>query len=186
MLKEMLMTFGVTVLLTTAAAGQQPVPKPQSQPKPAESAPVPRPTDAGGQAVNVKLDLTITDQAGPGEPSKKVVTMIVADRQNGFIRTRGFQQRPGNPPREVIINVDAHPAIMRDGAVRVQLGLEYSPTAPAESGGPAAPSSDPGRSSLNERIVFMIDPGKPLIVSQAVDPLSDRRITVELTATIMK
>lgn len=186
MLKRMMSTLGVLALVTAGAAAQVPGPKPP-QPKPAESAPAPRPEPAG-PLVNVKLDLTITDQAGPGDASKKVVTMIVANGQNGSIRSRGFQPRPGNPPREVIINVDAQPTITRDGPVRVHLALEYSPMAPTETGDAATgpKPSDVGRSTLNERIVFMIPQGKPLVVSQAVDPLSDRRISVELTVTIMK
>ena len=183
MLKRILIVAAVAVSAAVSAAAQENGQKP-SQSKPAQSEPPqPAPPGPAGRAANVKLDLTITDQAGPGEPSKKVVTMIVASGHNGAIRTRGFQPRPGNPPREVIINVDAQPTITIDGPIRVQLGLEYSPVGPADAGNTSA---DPGRSSLNERIVFMISPGKPLVVSQAVDPLSDRRITIELTATIMK
>ena len=182
MLKRVLIATATAVSLAIPAAAQEEDAQQQPQPKPTQSAPA-RAADAPPRLANVKLDLTITDQAGPGEPSKKVVTMIVASGHNGAIRTRGFQPRPGNPPREVIINVDAQPTITIDGPVRVQLGLEYSPVGPADS---SSASTDPGRSSLNERIVFMINPGKPLVVSQAVDPLSDRRISVELTATILK
>jgi hypothetical protein len=40
--------------------------------------------------------------------------------------------------------------------------------------------------SLNENITLILESGKPTIVSQAADPTSDRKITVEVTATILK
>jgi hypothetical protein len=41
-------------------------------------------------------------------------------------------------------------------------------------------------SSLNERISVIVQDGKPMVISQAADPGSDRKITVELRATIAK
>ena len=184
MLNKLLSTLSVAVLLTGPAGAQEPRPPQQPTPKPAEATPAPRPPEPAGQPVNVKLELTITDQAGPGEPSKKVITMIVADGHNGFIRSKGYQKQ-AEGFREVIMNVDARPVIMRQGGVRIDLGLEYSPMTSAPTA-PAGAANEGGRSNLNQRIAFMIEAGKPLIVSQAVDPLSDRRITVELKATIMK
>jgi hypothetical protein len=32
----------------------------------------------------------------------------------------------------------------------------------------------------------ILESGKPMVVSQAADPTSDRKITVEVTATILK
>ena len=40
--------------------------------------------------------------------------------------------------------------------------------------------------SINERLGLIFESGKPIIVSQAADPTSDRKITVEVTATILK
>ena len=45
---------------------------------------------------------------------------------------------------------------------------------------------EPGGSSLNQRVVIILEPGKPLLLSQAADPMSDRKITVEIRATILK
>jgi hypothetical protein len=39
---------------------------------------------------------------------------------------------------------------------------------------------------MNEQVGVVLDSGKPLVVSQAFDPTSDRRISVELKATILK
>jgi hypothetical protein len=184
MLKKILTSVAAAALLTVPLTSQEARTDQQTQPKPApsETVPAPRPPDPG-QPVNVKLELTITDQVGPGEPSKKVVTMIVADRQNGFIRSKGYQRLPEGLMREITINMDARPVIVKETSIRVDLGLEYNPTAPTDA---AAAARDAGRSNLNQRIAFIVEPGKPLIVSQAADPASDRKITVELRATILK
>jgi hypothetical protein len=41
-------------------------------------------------------------------------------------------------------------------------------------------------SALNEMLTVILQNGKPMVVSQAADPLNDRRITIEVKATIIK
>jgi hypothetical protein len=139
--------------------------------------------------LNIKIEVVISDQTGTNPGAKKVVSMIVGDRQSTNIRSSAsVQVKSANPPsnffyRNVTINVDARPAILykeRD-RVLVTFGLEYLPKT---SGG--AEEMEPGMASINERLGLILDSGKPVIVSQAADPTSDRKITVEVTATILK
>jgi hypothetical protein len=128
-----------------------------------------------GLSTNIRLDVTITDQTGPGDPMKKTVTMVMVDRANGSIRSTGVVRDQGR----VQINVDAAPMLLPNGGIRVRLGLEYNPrTAGAE--GPTESSS------LNEQITVVLEPGKPMVVSQSADPASDRKISVELRASLLK
>ena len=85
--------------------------------------------------------------------------------------------------RNVTINVDARPAIVlkEPNKINVSFGLEYFPK---PQGG--AEEMEPGMASINERFTLILESGKALIVSQAADPTSDRKITVEVTATILK
>lgn len=125
-----------------------------------------------GQAVNIKLDVTITEQQGSSAPTTKTLSMIVADRGTGIIRSVGNVRSQGR----VQINMDARPQILSSGAVRVALGLEYNPRAMG--------ADSPGEwSSLNEQISVVLQPGRPLVISQAADPISDRRVLVEISAT---
>jgi hypothetical protein len=202
MSKTFVATFMAALLSVGSAFAQEPdrpakpAPRPAPAPSPTASsspaqapAPAPTPPEAAqpardpSQAVNVKLDLTITDQAGAGEPSRKVITLIVADGQNGYIRSKGNVWITEEKRYYVTINVDARPVILRDGLVRVDLGLEYQPT-PPDAGSPTAVTAN--ATNLNQRIGVILHEGKPLVVSQAVDPASDRRISVELKATILK
>jgi len=118
------------------------------------------------------------------------VTMHVADRQNASIRTSGWVfTREGR--RDVNINVDARPYVLRgkEGSVQVDLALEYRPTGQTSQTGAGVanqPESGSGQTGLNERISAILESGKPLLISQAADPTSDRRISIEMKATILK
>jgi hypothetical protein len=178
------------ILALAASAGRAPGASAQSPPPAEKPAPgqalAPNEAPSRGQPVNVKLDLTITDQLGPGEPAKKTVSMIVADRYQGAIRSAGNSVR-------AVLNVDATPNILSSGSIRLQLGIEYNPRQAAVQqqikgpGGELMPlPPEPGGSSLNQRVVILLEPGKPMILSQAADPISDRKIVVEVRATILK
>ena len=169
--RHLVVTAALAAFMIAGAGAQAPE---QKKPEPQTSREV-KPEPRGGQPVNVRLDLTITDQTGPGEPLKKVVTMVVADYSNGSIRSTGSVRTQGR----VQINVDARPQILPSGAIRLALGLEYNP----RTLGNDAPTE---WSSLNEQIGVVLQPGKPLVISQAADPASDRKISVEVLATVMK
>lgn len=154
----------------THAGAQAPTEPVAPKAKPAE-----RPAAAPGQTANVRIDVTITDQTGPGEPIKKVVTVLLADGAPGSIRSSGSVRGQGR----VQINLDARANIMPSGHVRLTLGLEYNPRVTASD-------SPTESSSLNEQIAVLLEPGKPLVVSQAADPASDRKISVEVKATLLK
>jgi hypothetical protein len=157
------------------SSGQNRTPAPPEAPQP------------GGQPVNVKLDLTITDQLASGAPAKKTVSMIVADRFSGSIRSIANEVR-------ATLNVDATPQILQNGNIRLQLALEYNPRQASlyaeKVKGPGGEmldiARDPGGSSLNQRVVIVLEPNQPLMLSQAADPLSDRKITVEVRVSILK
>jgi hypothetical protein len=186
MLKQLLHTLGLLALLVGAAQAQT---APAAPPKEQEARPAPKPPEPA-QQVNVRLELTILDQTGPAEPSRKLVTMHVADRNIAFIRTNG-RVLTKEGWRDVLISVDARPVILRgrEGSVQVDLNFEYRPissaTAPGAAPGAQAEASASQTGAI-ERISTILESGKPLLISQAADPSSDRRISVEMRATILK
>lgn len=193
MLKITALTLATVAAVGLSAAAQAPAPttaRPAQTPTPvpAAAAQAARAPEPAGQPLNIMLELTITDQGGSGTPTKKTVSLIVADRQNGSVRSRG-RVAAG---RDVIINVDARPQITRDNVVRLDLGLEYQPVVDERvSAAAATPNAapfppEPSYSNLNQRISVLLDSGKPLVISQAADPGSTRQISVEVKATIAK
>lgn len=202
MLKRLvLLTCVVALSCVTLGAQAKPAPA-TAKPKPAAAADdkaTPAPAKAAAPAeqalpVNIKIEVNITDQIGSGPAARKVVSMIVGDRQNTSIRSSASIPVKAPGPisplamqsftyRNVTINVDARPAILykEPSKILVTFGLEYFPR---PSGG--AEEMEPGMASINERLGLIFESGKPVIVSQAADPTSDRKITVEVTATILK
>jgi len=173
MLTRIAATLIAGLLLTTAAQAQEAKPEPRPQ------ASSPRP-ETLGQPTNIKLELTITDKTGPGEPGRRTVSMILADRQSGSIRSGGHVVADGNR-LPVTLNVDARPVIVSGDRILMDLTLEYLPKPGTENA-----SSGEGRANLTQRLGLLVASGKPLVISQASDPTSDRLISVELTATIQK
>lgn len=130
-------------------------------------------------AVNIRVDLTITDQRGTAAPLSKSITMTMMDTASSRIRTGGDVRTPLGF-RPVTLNVDASPRLHRDGKVRLDMTIEYRPTA-AESD--TEQSTTP---TINESISVLLEDGKPLVISQSADPATDRRVKVEAKATIIR
>ena len=165
MVKTKLVMIATTMLVLTAAisahqaAPAKPASPDQSQNHPSAKTPP--------QLANIRIELTITDQRTDVQTPPKTVTLLVEDRQSGRIRTGR---------NNVALNVDARPEIVRDNRVRVLLSLEYTP-------------QDTDRTSpmaISESVAALLEDGKPLVVSQSADPSSDRKVKVELKATIVR
>jgi hypothetical protein len=143
-----------------------------------------------GQAVNMRLDLTITDDRGNGQPISKTVAVMTADRFWGRVRTQGEVTIEGNRRLPVILNVDARPTLLRDNRARVELTIEYRPAMEAFTAPPAAPGSKPDTNGLppnvSESLAVILEDGKSVLISQSADPISDRKVKVEAKLTILR
>jgi hypothetical protein len=137
------------------------------------SAPRPEPS------ANIRVDLAISDQRGTTAPVTKIVSMTMMDSGAGRIRTGGDVRTPLGF-RPVTLNVDAQPRIHKDGKIRVDLTIEYRPTA-AESD--TEQSTTP---TINESISVLLEDGKSLLISQSADPATDRKVKVEVKASILR
>jgi hypothetical protein len=166
-------TFTTALLLTAALlcdglSAQNAAPE---QARPA-NAPPPRlinvePHQSTG---NVQVELSIADYLGSAAPQKKTVSMLVAEGYMGRVRS--------NRGNAAMLNVDATPRMQKDGRISLQLTVEYRPRETAETLDSMSP--------ITESITVLLQSGKPLVVTQAADPSSDRRVTVEVTATVLK
>ena len=150
---------------------------------PAAAAKTPPPTQESryaalpSPAVNVRIDLTITDTYG-GTPSKKTVTMLIANSGNASIRTN-MSRLESNAP---VLNIDGSVAVFPGNTIRATLIFNYWPGRPQN----APPSTTPAPGEVNESGTVLLQDGKPLLISQSADPVTDRKVTVEVTATIVK
>jgi hypothetical protein len=138
--------------------------------------PAPKPVDRFVRTLtNVQVELTLTDQIGNGAPEKKTVSMIVASGSWGKIRNTAAR----SGPVQIGLNVDARPLVSTDGPIQLELTIYYYPP----QGKPEAPVLP---TELNQSLTVVLQSGKPMLISTAADPASDRKVTVEAKATILK
>jgi hypothetical protein len=167
-------------LVSVAVHQGQPKAVPVEQAKPeTPKAPIPE-IPRPGQFINIRLDVMITDQRATGQqPTTKTVSLVLADRSAGRIRTTGDVRTPQGY-RPIHVNVDANAEFIRDGRVRAQVTLEYRPTIGE------ATAEEQVLTTISESFAVILEDGKPLVVSQSADPNSERRVRVEVKATILK
>ena len=134
-----------------------------------------------GQPINIKVDVTISDQmSGTAAAMKKTVSVVTGDGMNGFIRSNANYSEVGQVP----LNVDASPEILADGKIRLRINLQYDL--------PVARQAEPGaggalrKTELRENLALILDNGKSIVAAQSADPVGDRQVTVEVKATILK
>jgi hypothetical protein len=169
-----------------APAIQPPAPGPDGSPLPAPVASPagPRPLREN-QSMNVRTEVTVTDERPGAPPIKKTVAMVTGDGMFGSVRSQTAYTAPGGGAfNNAPFNVDATPIITIDNKVHVRLTLQYDvvpPTGPAEGSGVRFQGT-----SIRESLALVLESGKPLVAVQSTDPVSDRKVSVEIKATILK
>jgi hypothetical protein len=195
MSKLIRIVFVMLVVGSGPAAAQAPAPAEKAAPQKATPAATPKPaTDKDAKAIaepflpiNVRIELTITDQRGDGPPVVKAVSMIASDKSWSRIRTSGDVRTPmGVLP--VILNVDARPWLFAKDSnrARVELTIEYRPSGAVMQVPTGNSEPDKTTPNINESLSVVLDDAKPMLISQSADPVTDRRVKVEVKATILR
>lgn len=138
-----------------------------------------------GQLVNIKVDIVVSEEGGADAPVRKTASVITADRRASAVRSQGEVARtqPNQirdnrfPPGRMVtyMKADIQPWIERDGRIRTRVTMEYlSPT-----------SQQDGR-GISLQFEPLLESGRSLRVSESTDPTSNRKVIVEMTATILK
>jgi hypothetical protein len=150
--------------------GQAPTPAPEPFP--------PQARKLRGKDVNVHVEITISDQTGSAAPDKKVVSLLAADQTMGRVRANARASRANVGFVGTGLNVDARPLVLEGDRILLELTLEYMPLRESPT------TQEP--TNLNESISVILVSGKTLMISQAADPISDRKMTVEVKATVIR
>lgn len=171
-----MMQVMLALLITAAPALAQPPARPAAPPAPGAAAEPPEQPEErrtpAGQPVNIRFDFTVVDEGGPS-PSRKALSVTVADRQSGQVRAAVVVPDVGHVP----LSVDVLPILDR-GFIRTRATLEYQPN----------PGADRKQIPTSMRLSFgvLLENGRKIVAAQAADPVTDRRVSVEVTATILK
>ena len=165
-MKQMLAGVVGAVLLTASTAGAQQVPAQPSIP-------------------NLRFDIAIADEGGGAPLTRKDVVVIArANNQVALVRSHG-QLPPGHPLTiamrnngiNIGLSVDANGEVQQDGRIRAHVAVEYQPYWDSAKSLP---------SSVTAKVEATFDAGRKTLISQAADPLSDRKTTIEVTISIIK
>jgi glucose/arabinose dehydrogenase len=169
MKKLRIMLLSAALVSGAAWAGAQEPTQPEARnASPARAPQMMMPAPPASTA-NVHIEVSIADSVGSTPQQKKSVSMLVAEGFMGRVRSQRGQA--------AILNIDATPRLQQDGRISLQLILEYRPRETAET---------LDLSPMNEMLTVLLQSGKPLVVTQAADPSSDRKVVVQVTATILK
>jgi len=109
--------------------------------------------------------------SGGREWNHRPCAPVVKPRSTGF-----------GAPFETNLHVDATPTLERNGNIQTRIVVFYRPD-------PSSPGGEGNRqnaASVNLDFPIVLDSGKTIVASQTTDPGRDRRVTVEVTATILK
>jgi hypothetical protein len=153
------------MIAVSAPAGAQ---APGAKPPEAAQTP-PRPTTTS-EPLNIRYELRIREETPGVKPTVKTVAMIGTVNEVSLVRA----VYASNP-----LNVDITPTGVRELKVRTKVGVEYQPAPPPD----AATGT---RLNIRQNLHVWLDSGKPMVISESVDPSSDRRFIVEVTATILR
>lgn len=164
---------------------------PQPIPSTAPAAPTPAPPATlirrEGQAVNVKVEFTLTDQrTGGAAPVKRTVSMVVADGRTGQIRS--VSEVIGISGGNVPLNIDASPELLADGKIRLGFNLQYDWPAPLEQSdrGGAPARGTVTKTAMHDSATLIVESGKSMVAAQSADPIGDRQVMVEVKATVLR
>jgi hypothetical protein len=134
---------------------------------------------------NVELSVVITDTIS-GSPQVKEVTMMLYSGRAGSIRTEGMLHRDGAQAVAVRLAVDAIVTAVTEELVEGRVTFEYAaPPAPA---GPTVMGAERQNTpaGVSESLTTLLRSGRSQIVSRSADPVTNRSVTVELTATVLE
>jgi hypothetical protein len=162
-----------------------PAAPPAAPSEPAPPQPPPAPPRRVGQPVNVRVDVTITDQGRAGAQTvKKTVSIVTGDGLSGRIRSMADYMNIGLVP----LNVDADTELLADNKIRVRVSLQYDlPVAGDATGAELTKISGPLRKTqIQENLALVLENGKSIVAAQSADPVGDRQVTIELKATILR
>ena len=130
--------------------------------------------------------MVITDTIN-GTPQVKQVMMLLASGRPGSIRTEGVLYRNGLPHVPIELGLDGAASWIGDELVEVRVTFTYAAPPPAAVEPPAEGAERANTPpSVSQNISTVLRSGRPQVVSRSADPVTNRSVTVELTATILE
>jgi len=166
-------------IVLRAQEPETPAPKASGKPGVASEKATPRPAPTPpGQLVNVRVEVKISDERPGLAPITKVMSVTVADGHSGMVRsTTQSNFGAAGAMHHVPLNVDVSPRL-EGNRVRLRVSLDYDFVDPAN---PKA-----GSHSVRESLSLVLESGRTVRAAESADPLTDRKVSLDVTATVLK
>jgi hypothetical protein len=150
-------------------------------------APTPPPPRALGQLANVLVDVVISDRGPDGPENRRVISATAADGERASVRNsaRVREEQTGSYANTGL-SLDIRPVLADNNRVRLDVGLEFELLDATRGTGDQAERSSAafGNVRLTQNVV--LESGKPLVISQSTAPGTQRTVSVEVKATVLK
>ncbi len=173
---------GLQVLVATVllAAAYPIAPRAQeAAPKPAEAQPAPAPTaprSPSAQVANIQLAIVLTDKIDGKTVAEEPVHLLLGDRQLGRLR----RHLPANASfANKNFEVDVTPEIV-GSRVRIAMTVNYNAASPDDN------RDQTHTTQFVETVTTYLDVGKPTTIVETLGDAANRRVTLQVTATILK
>jgi hypothetical protein len=143
------------------------------------------------KGVNVRIEATVIESKGEQVTGRKALSVTTIDGGD-WSSVRSTQSVPFKAKgqssytyRGAPLNMDARAFLRDDGRIRIELTLEYGggATETASEGEDLPSALDQG---IKQSVSAVLESGKPLMVAQSADATGDRRVALEVKATVLK
>ena len=153
--------------------------RPPAAPAPTAAPAPPAPVRTNAPSPNIRFDIAITDTGGVKPVTKALSLTIWSYNNSGSVRqiAQAPNPTPGSPTIPIVLNVDVRNVFFEDNQIRATVAVEYQPYLPDAK-------SQPGMVVANATAVFA--DGRKTQILVTADPVSDRKTTIEVTATVLK
>lgn len=130
-----------------------------------------------GKPINIRVEVKVTEQVGSKPEHSKQLSLTTADGESAQIRIQPEVATAG-PVLSAPFSVDAHPRLIDANRLLLGLSIDYNVV--------DATSDRGARNQVRSRQEVVLESGRPLVVSESTDPMTERRVTIVVTATIVK
>jgi hypothetical protein len=129
------------------------------------------------QAVNVRIEVLLTDKADGKTIAEERLTLLLANETEGRVR-RDLPDKVPSANRELQVDLKANVAGDR---IKLFLTLQYNAPLSADK-----PNVDNESIGFVQMASSFLEPGKPTVMIDAGGGPGNRRVTVQATATIVR
>jgi hypothetical protein len=141
------------------------------------------------------VEATIIESRGDQTIGQRVISATMVDGENASVRSMAFvpvrqtEGDAGKPPNVVVSGQQSRAMLNMDARARLRTDAKVQVWLTVESGSGGIDLGEAGKAidaSIRQSVSVLLDPGTPVVVAQSADAVGNRRLTLEVKATVLK